>query len=218
MKILRAVLASLAGLTLAGTVFIGTVQPVANALPAPAVHISSVLNSSTSTLYVVTPGDTLSSIAMKFNVSWQGLYCENEKLIGNNPGFILPGITLVIATSSCSYEQEPATSGEVSTVVPVSTPQHIAWSLLPASNKAAEYACLNLVIERESSWNVHAYNPSGAYGIPQALPGDKMAGSWGQDWENSAYVQLYWMIKVYIPADYGTPCGAWQHELAYGYY
>jgi len=57
----------------------------------------------------------------------------------------------------------------------------------------------------ESSWNVHAENPSsGAYGIPQALPGDKM----GPGWQNSAAVQIRWGLR-YIAERYSTPCGAW---------
>jgi hypothetical protein len=70
----------------------------------------------------------------------------------------------------------------------------------------------------ESSWDVDAYNPSGAYGIPQALPGDKMAGWWGSDWESSPYVQLFWMIKEYIPGKYGTPCDAWAYHEIHGNY
>lgn len=99
-------------------------------------------------------------------------------------------------------------------------PRKQAWALLPKKDKThREYDCLANVIRRESGWNKYASNPSsGAYGIPQALPGDKMAGRWGRNWVSSSYVQLFWMVRVYIPNVYGTPCNAWQHEVNYGWY
>jgi hypothetical protein len=71
--------------------------------------------------------------------------------------------------------------------------------------------------ERESTWNVYAENAaSGAYGIPQSLPGDKMASA-GSDWQTNAATQIKWGLG-YIKQVYGTPCGAWQNEVNYGYY
>jgi hypothetical protein len=70
---------------------------------------------------------------------------------------------------------------------------------------------------RESGWNRFAYNhSSGAYGIPQAVPGDKMASA-GPDWRTSARTQILWGMG-YIRARYGDPWNAWQHELRYGWY
>lgn len=97
-------------------------------------------------------------------------------------------------------------------------PRQQAWILLPVLNRAGEYSCLNDIINDESGWRVTAENASGAYGIPQALPGWKMAGPWGGNWESSSYVQLFWMIRVYIPGRYGTPCGAWNFHMAHGWY
>ena len=48
---------------------------------------------------------------------------------------------------------------------------------------------------------------SGAYGIPQALPGSKMATA-GADWQTNPATQITWGLG-YISARYGTPCGAW---------
>ncbi|WP_417563139.1 hypothetical protein [Microbacterium sp.] len=76
-----------------------------------------------------------------------------------------------------------------------------------------QFQCLNSLWNRESGWNYHAYNPSGAYGIPQALPGSKM----GAGWQNSARVQVAWGLG-YIKARYGTPCGAWGHSQSTGWY
>lgn len=80
-----------------------------------------------------------------------------------------------------------------------------------------EYECLVALWERESNWNVHAHNPtSGAYGIPQALPGDKMA-SVGPDWQTNPATQISWGLG-YIAGRYGTPCRAWQHSEDSGWY
>jgi len=80
-----------------------------------------------------------------------------------------------------------------------------------------EYDCLVALWNRESHWNVYAYNArSGAYGIPQALPGTKMASA-GADWATNAATQITWGIG-YIAARYGTPCGAWGHSQLMGWY
>ena len=58
------------------------------------------------------------------------------------------------------------------------------------------------IITRESGWNVYATNPSsGAYGLPQSLPGNKMA-SVGDDYLTNPYTQLMWMYK-YVHERYG---------------
>lgn len=77
-----------------------------------------------------------------------------------------------------------------------------------------QFGCLVTLWNHESGWNVHAANPSGAYGIPQALPGSKM-GSAGGDWQNSAETQIKWGLN-YIGSRYGTPCGAWSSWQANG--
>jgi len=82
---------------------------------------------------------------------------------------------------------------------------------------SGQFSCLNALWNRESGWNLHASNPSsGAYGIPQALPGSKMATA-GPDWRNSASTQIRWGLD-YIADRYGTPCGAWGHSEATGWY
>jgi len=79
-----------------------------------------------------------------------------------------------------------------------------------------EYDCLVALWQKESSWNVYAYNPSGAYGIPQALPGSKMASA-GADWQTNPATQITWGLG-YIQGRYGTPCGAWAHSKANNWY
>jgi hypothetical protein len=68
----------------------------------------------------------------------------------------------------------------------------------------------------ESGWSEHAANPSGAYGIPQALPGSKMASA-GPDWRNNAMTQISWGLG-YVGARYGDPCRAWSFWQAHHWY
>lgn len=80
-----------------------------------------------------------------------------------------------------------------------------------------QFSCLVSLWNKESGWNVHAYNAgSGAYGIPQALPGSKMSSA-GADWQNTAATQISWGLG-YISGRYGSPCGAWGHSQSTGWY
>jgi hypothetical protein len=80
-----------------------------------------------------------------------------------------------------------------------------------------QMSCLDKLFTKESHWNVHARNSSsGAYGIPQALPGRKMA-TFGADWQDNAVPQLKWGL-TYIKGRYSTPCGAWAHSQRTGWY
>jgi hypothetical protein len=80
-----------------------------------------------------------------------------------------------------------------------------------------QFRYLNWLWDRESGWRTHALNPySGAYGIPQALPGAKMASA-GWHWCCSAWVQIRWGLR-YIRARYGSPKRAWYHEVGSGWY
>ena len=81
----------------------------------------------------------------------------------------------------------------------------------------AQYSCLVSLWDRESHWNVSAHNAkSGAHGIPQALPGSKMA-SVGADWETNPATQITWGLG-YIAGRYTNPCGAWASSEAKGWY
>jgi soluble lytic murein transglycosylase-like protein len=78
------------------------------------------------------------------------------------------------------------------------------------------YPYLSRLWARESGWNTYASNPSGAYGIPQAMPGSKMASA-GGDWRTNPRTQIRWGLR-YIKVVYGSPSTAWLHELRYGWY
>jgi len=80
-----------------------------------------------------------------------------------------------------------------------------------------ETTCLDWLWTRESNFEAGATNPqSGAYGIPQSLPAAKMAAA-GADWQTNPATQVHWGLG-YIAATYGSPCGAWSHEQAAGWY
>jgi hypothetical protein len=70
---------------------------------------------------------------------------------------------------------------------------------------------------KESGWRWNASNPdSGAYGIGQALPGDKMASA-GSDWKTNPFTQIKWGLG-YIKDQYGSIASAWAHEQHFGWY
>ncbi|GAA3125893.1 hypothetical protein GCM10010466_15970 [Planomonospora alba] len=80
-----------------------------------------------------------------------------------------------------------------------------------------EWGCLEKLWMKESGWNERAMNrSSGAYGIPQSLPGHKMASA-GADWQTNPATQIKWGLD-YIKGRYGSPCGAWAHSQAKGWY
>jgi hypothetical protein len=96
--------------------------------------------------------------------------------------------------------------------------QSIAYNMMASFgfNPATFFGCLKDIWDRESGWRYDAENPSGAYGIPQALPGSKMSSA-GPDWANNAETQIRWGLG-YIRDRYGSACKAWAFEEANGYY
>jgi hypothetical protein len=89
--------------------------------------------------------------------------------------------------------------------------------MLDAGFEIDQFPCLDKLWKRESGWNYKATNTgSGAYGIPQALPGSKMA-SVASDWKTNPATQIKWGLN-YIEGRYNTPCGAWNHSESVGWY
>jgi resuscitation-promoting factor RpfB len=102
-------------------------------------------------------------------------------------------------------------------VVDPGSAQAIAQQMLLAKGMGADqFSCLVQMWDRESGWRVNAANPSGAYGIPQALPGSKMAVD-GADWRTNPATQITWGLN-YIDGRYVSPCGAWTFWQAHGWY
>ena len=98
------------------------------------------------------------------------------------------------------------------------TAQSIAFNMLPSFgfNASSEFPCLDNIYTRESGWRWDAQNASGAYGIPQALPADKMASA-GSDWQTNPATQIRWGLG-YIKNTYGSPCSAWSFWQNHGWY
>jgi hypothetical protein len=98
--------------------------------------------------------------------------------------------------------------------------QAFAWAVFPQFGWAAggdQQWCLTQLWNRESGWRTNAYNASSeAYGIPQSLPGSKMA-TVGADWRTNYQTQVLWGL-YYIQDRYGAPCGAWDHSEVWNWY
>lgn len=131
------------------------------------------------------------------------------------------------AAAAAAAKAAADAAAEAETSAPVSRPsgpsnpsgaQAIARDMLAQRGWGDDqFGCLVSLWNKESGWNVYASNASsGAYGIPQALPGSKMATA-GADWQTNAATQISWGLG-YIAARYGTPCGAWDTSESQGWY
>jgi hypothetical protein len=117
--------------------------------------------------------------------------------------------SLSVASGPAKVEKVELSAGD---------PRDIAMALLPEFGFSSDqFGCLDSLWTRESGWNPSAENASsGAYGIPQSLPGSKMASA-GADWMTNPATQIEWGLG-YIRDRYGSPCGAWGHSESYGWY
>lgn len=99
------------------------------------------------------------------------------------------------------------------------TPRDTVWNArIYVKNRigASQYDCINPIWTAESKWNPLAGNPSGAYGIPQAYPGSKMA-AFGSNWRTSPLTQVKWGIW-YVNSRYGSACRAYSFWKEHGWY
>jgi len=127
------------------------------------------------------------------------------------------------AHPAAAAAEAPATFRPIATLDAAATSQRVT-AQRTARKMLAHYGWgkrqwmpLDKLWNRESGWNKYAQNPySGAYGIPQAVPGSKMASA-GKHWRSNAITQIRWGLG-YIKSRYGRPRVAWDHELAYGWY
>ena len=122
------------------------------------------------------------------------------------PNFLQKTVQWIAATAPAAGVPDPGTA------------QAIAFDMIAGYGWGqGEFDCLVALWNKESHWNVYAHNKSsGAYGIPQALPGDKMASA-GADWASNPATQITWGLG-YVAGRYGTPCTAWGHSQAKGWY
>jgi len=120
------------------------------------------------------------------------------------------------ATASPTAPPQPTPT--TTAPAPSGSPRQIAQAMLGSFGwSASQFACLDPLWAHESGWSVTASNASsGAYGIPQAVPGSKMASA-GPDWQTNATTQIKWGLQ-YIKGTYGSPCAAYAHEQSTGWY
>lgn len=121
--------------------------------------------------------------------------------------------------SSSKSEAASTTTSAPSTKTPSGSPKEIARQLAKSIYGWGDdqFQCYDNIIMRESLWDPFADNPtSSAYGIPQALPGSKMASE-GADWRTNPATQIKWGLK-YVKERYGSPCSAWSFKRAHGWY
>ncbi|MEB0285515.1 MULTISPECIES: lytic transglycosylase domain-containing protein [Cryobacterium] len=125
-------------------------------------------------------------------------------------------VPVVVAAKSSSKSSSSASAPTAAVANPGSAQAYAAGAVAARGWGEDQYSCLVALWNKESGWRVNAENPSGAYGIPQALPGSKMASA-GADWATNAGTQIEWGLG-YITGRYGTPCGAWAHSVDSGWY
>ena len=181
------------------------------------------------TSYLISPAPTSAGAAALDAIpgsrALATLEAERQQLIAMNeatqtltvvttPKLATPGQLAVSASTTAS-------GGLVS--VPLAPPdptgaEKIAYDMMGSFGfpPGEYYSCLYDIWQQESGWSYDAENPSGAYGIPQALPGSKMASA-GADWQTNPATQIKWGLQ-YIKDHYGNPCQAWAYEKANGYY
>ena len=100
---------------------------------------------------------------------------------------------------------------------PAAAKAYAASALASRGWDASQLTCLDTLWTKESEWRTSATNPSsGAYGIAQALPGDKMAAA-GADWRVNPQTQINWGLD-YISSRYGTPCSALDFHYGNNWY
>ncbi|WP_436740292.1 transglycosylase SLT domain-containing protein [Streptomyces sp. BBFR102] len=123
------------------------------------------------------------------------------------PKKIAVGTALAASAAGLAFTAAPAQAAEGS-------PQAIAQQMI---GDDAQYQAFSNIVERESGWDPHATNASsGAYGLVQALPADKMASA-GSDWKSNPATQIEWGVN-YMNDRYGSPAAAWDFWQANGWY
>lgn len=173
-------------------------------IPAPSTNVPNPALPAGST-QVVAPGSDGVRVRTWKVVSRSGAELSRT-LVGEQ---VTDPVAQVVAVGTATPPPSPAATSDTRAVG-----QQLAaargWS-------GSQWTCLNQLWTKESSWRTTADNPSSdAYGIPQALPGSKMASA-GADWRTNPATQITWGLG-YIAASYGSPCGAWAHEQSTGWY
>lgn len=138
---------------------------------------------------------------------------EETPPVVSEPEAPVPAVTQITKQSA----QTEAAAPKAVAVSPGSAQAEAANQMKAYGWGADQLNCLVSLWEKESNWNSTAENrSSGAFGIPQSLPGHKMATA-GADWKTNPATQIKWGLG-YISERYKTPCGAWGHSVSVGWY
>ncbi|MEP6599304.1 MAG: ubiquitin-like domain-containing protein [Actinomycetota bacterium] len=151
-------------------------------------------------------------------VTWAVVYVDGKVAgrVAVGTTVLTPAVAKLIKVGTKALPDSSTYAGSIS--VDPNTAQGIAKSMLAQRGWGDDqFSCLLQIWNRESGWRVDAQNASsGAYGIPQALPGSKMA-TVAADWQTNPATQITWGLG-YISGRYGTPCGAWDFWQAHNWY
>jgi len=132
---------------------------------------------------------------------------------------MVAAVTVTLGMGAGPVIAETAVGGEVATPVGLAVSalrdgiRLLALTVVPIH----QFPSFDAIVMRESGWNVFATNPaSGAYGIGQALPPEKMA-THGADWRYNPLTQIRWAYD-YMNERYGSPDGAWDFWQRHHWY
>jgi hypothetical protein len=144
--------------------------------------------------------------------------------LANLPDLIEPALPTPTPTPSptptpTSTPSPTPTQTPTPKATPRPTPRDTVWNArayVKGRIGVRQYDCINVVWYHESKWNPRAGTPSGAYGIPQAFPGSRMA-AFGSNWRYSPLTQVKWGIW-YVNTRYGSACAAYNFWKAHAWY
>jgi hypothetical protein len=112
---------------------------------------------------------------------------------------------------------EPAPAPAVAVNDPAGAKAYAAGQLASFGWSADQMQCLSTLWTKESDWTTTATNASsGAYGVVQSLPAEKMASA-GADYLTNYRTQINWGLD-YIKKSYQSPCGALNFHLSHNWY
>jgi hypothetical protein len=167
------------------------------------------------------PGDTMSppqALAGFDRVRFSLGGIQNQDDVAAAKAAAVKAAAAAAAKAAAAKAAAKAPNQQTAVRTPAGSPIQIAQQMLGQFGwSPSQFSCLYPLWEHESGWNPSAENAgSGAYGIPQSLPGSQMASA-GANWQTDAATQIRWGL-TYIQGRYGSPCGAWAHEQASNWY
>lgn len=141
--------------------------------------------------------------------------CRADRSVQRRLRPLIAMLVVALIAAALALAPHRANAAQRRVAMAQSTSAYKAWAR--ARVGARQFAALDAIWTHESGWNARAQNPSsGAYGIPQALPGRKM-NTTGGDWSWNGYTQMRWGLH-YINARYGSPVRAWAFWQAHHWY